>query len=137
MLALDISRFIAALTVWMEARGEGEDGMIAVAWALANRHAAGKWFSGKTLAETCLMKFAFSCWNTLDPNRLAMSRMVGDEQIFVDIDGYLGDAVSGIGEDPTFGATHYIDKSISPPPWATQATKTVTIGRLTFYKNVN
>lgn len=137
MTSIDISRFIAVLTVWMEARGEGEAGMTAVAWALANRHAAGKWYSGKTLAECCLVPFAFSCWNSKDPNRKEVAQMRGDEQIIVDIDGYLGDAVSGLGDDPTYGATHYIDSSISPPDWAQQATKTITIGRLTFYKNVN
>lgn len=137
MAPLDISRFIATLTVWMEARGEGEAGMTAVAWAIANRHAAGKWYSGKTLAECCLMKFAFSCWNATDPNRIAMAHMVGDEQIFADIDGYLADAVSGLGDDPTFGATHYIDRSIKPPEWAKMAIQTATIGRLTFYRNVN
>lgn len=137
MNKLDISRSLAIFTVWMEARGEGEVGMIAVAWAIANRHAAGKWYSGKTLAECCLMSFAFSCWNAKDPNRIALARMKGDEQIFVDIDGYLGDAVSGLGDDPTYGATHYIDSSIEPPEWAKLAFRTVTIGRLTFYKNVN
>lgn len=133
----DISRHIAALTVWMEARGEGEAGMIAVAWALVNRHRAGKWFSGRTLAECCLKPYAFSCWNTPDPNRIAMARMVGDEPIFAEIDGYLADALNGLGIDPTRGATHYFDRSIKPPEWALQGIRTATIGRLSFYRNVN
>jgi len=132
----DISRLIAALTVWMEARGEGEGGMAAVAWALVNRHNAGKWFSGKTLAECCLIPFAFSCWNTRDPNRVAASRLTGDETILAEIDGYLADALAGDGNDPTGGATHYIDRSIAPPEWARLAMHTATIGRITFYKNV-
>lgn len=133
----DISRHIAALTVWMEARGEGEAGLVAVSWALVNRHRAGKWFSGRTLAECCLMPWAFSCWNTSDVNRKAMSRMIGDEPVFTEIDGYLADALNGTGDDPTHGATHYFDRSIKPPEWAKHGTKTSTIGRLTFYKNIN
>lgn len=134
---MDISRSIACQTVFMESRGEGPDGMRAVSWCLVNRHIAEKWFSGKTLAECCLIAYQFSCWNSTDHNRIAMARMVGDEQIFQDIDGYLGDALNADGDDPTDGATHYIDSSITPPAWANQAIKTATIGRLTFYKNVS
>lgn len=134
---MDVSRDIAKMTVFMEASGEGACGLEAVSWCIVNRHRAEKSFSGKTLAECCLRPLQFSCWNTLDPNRVRVSRMVGDEEIFQDIDGYLSDALNNQGDDPTDGATHYIDSSISPPGWASAATKTATIGRLTFYKNVN
>ncbi len=134
-MMLDVSRTFAVLTVWMEARGEGEAGMRAVSHAIVNRHRADRWYSGQTLAECCLLPIMFSCWNAHDKNRLAMSRLRGDEQILQEIDGYLADALAG-EDDPTQGATHYIDCSIQPPPWAQQATKTVTIGRLTFYTNV-
>lgn len=133
----DISRLIAVLTVWCESRGEGEAGMQAVSHAIANRHHAGKWYSGKTLAECCLIPLAFSCWNAHDPNRIAMSRLTGDEPILADIDGYLADALNGFSDDPTYGATHYHDTSIKPPPWALAAVRTATIGRLTFYSHVN
>ena len=133
----DISRHIAVLTVWMEARGEGEAGMQAVAHAIVNRHRADRWYSGSTLAECCLIPLAFSCWNAHDRNRLAMSRLSGSESILQDIDGYLADALNGDADDPTNGATHYIDSSIPLPLWAQQATKTARIGRLTFFTNVN
>lgn len=139
MTDLPVSRLIAVLTGWSEARGEGDPGMEAVAHAIVNRHGAGKWYSGRTLAECCLIPFAFSCWNAKDPNRVAASRLTGGEPILADIDGYLADALGGTADDPTGGSTHYIDCSIDPStvPWAAIATKTTTIGRLTFYKNVN
>lgn len=134
---LDINILIPVLTIWMEARGEGPDGMQAVAWSLINRHAAGKWYSGKTLADTCIVPFAFSCWNTGDPNRRAAMQLSGNEQILSDIAGYLQNAITGSVDDPTNGATHYIDNSIMPPAWAQEATQCAQIGRLIFYKGVS
>jgi spore germination cell wall hydrolase CwlJ-like protein len=53
---------IVALTLLMEARGEGEEGMKLVATVIFNRAAERK----KTLREICLEKYQFSCWNKIE-----------------------------------------------------------------------
>ena len=59
---------IAARTIWGEARGEGPEGMRAVAHVIANRATKGGWW-GDTLWSVCLKPWQFSCWNLSDPNR--------------------------------------------------------------------
>lgn len=129
---------IAARTVWMEARSEGEQGMKAVAFVIVNRHDAGTWFSGQTLTECCLIPYQFSCWNTSDPNRIAMARLDDDDSILSNCRNYILDSVAKNVDDPTMGATHYLNPSSiqSLPSWVYAATKTVQIGRHVFYKNV-
>ena len=60
---------ILARTIYGEARGEKTAGKKAVACVIMNRYKAKKWFSGKTIAETCQKPWQFSCWNKNDPNR--------------------------------------------------------------------
>lgn len=54
---------ILARTIYGEARGEKTAGKKAVACVIMNRYKAKKWFSGKTIAETCQKPWQFSCWN--------------------------------------------------------------------------
>jgi spore germination cell wall hydrolase CwlJ-like protein len=126
---------IAVMTVFMEASGEGPEGMLAVAHVLINRRKAGH---GTTLAAVCLRPFQFSCWNTDDPNR---GRMAALE----DLDPVLGEAenavMQALGEtvdvppDPTLGAINYYSTSMhNPPNWASRMTFTVEIGKHRFYK---
>lgn len=60
---------ILARTIYGEARGEKTIGKKAIACVVLNRYKSGKWFAGKTIAETCQKKYQFSCWNPTDPNR--------------------------------------------------------------------
>lgn len=53
---------VFALTVDAEARGEGRDGMLAVACAIRNRADRRK----QTVQDVCLARKAFSCWNPGD-----------------------------------------------------------------------
>ena len=68
---------ILARTLFGEARGEGDEGLEAVACVIMNRYKSGKWFTGydvlngkkiPSVAQTCLKKAQFSCWNKNDPN---------------------------------------------------------------------
>ncbi|CAN5265198.1 hypothetical protein BH10PLA2_BH10PLA2_00820 [soil metagenome] len=127
---------IAARTVRMEAEGEGENGMKAVAWAIINRHDAGQWFSGKTLTECCLMAEQFSCWNTRDPNRIRMARWHDDDPLLDLCRSYVHTAMLNVGDDPTLGATHYCNLGICKPKWAVAEHKTIQIGHHTFFKNL-
>ena len=57
-----------ARTIWGEARGEDEQGKIAVGHVIKNRRDKQTWM-GKTIKDVCLKKWQFSCWNENDPNR--------------------------------------------------------------------
>ena len=56
---------IVAMTILGEARGEGEEGMYAVACVIAQRSIAWK----RTPKQICFADKQFSCWNPKDPNR--------------------------------------------------------------------
>lgn len=45
--------FALAQTLWGEARGEDDEGMMAVCCTVINRFNSGKWYAGKTIEETC------------------------------------------------------------------------------------
>ena len=126
---------IAARTVWMEARNQGDAGMSAVAHVLRNRVADGRW--GTSFATVCLAPFQFSCWNTADPNRGAMARLgTGDTSLEAARTALLNSANQA---DPTDGATHYVTEGVleqMAPAWTKGATRTVQIGQHVFFKGV-
>lgn len=68
----------AALTIWMEARGQSLEGKRAVAEVIRNRTRM-KYSSDGTVTSTCLRDRQFSCWNSNDPNRLRAARVEGDD----------------------------------------------------------
>ncbi|HZZ81618.1 MAG TPA: cell wall hydrolase [Gemmataceae bacterium] len=127
---------MAARTCWMESRGEGQAGMQAVAWAIVNRHDKGKWYSGHTIAECCLMPFQFSCWNTNDVNRVEVARLPDNDTVLDMCRHYVQAAMLYAGPDPTDGATHYVADTIPLPDWAAKATQTAHIGNHLFFKDV-
>lgn len=124
---------IAVATLWMEARGESEDGQRAVAHVLVNRLYDGRW--GHTLASVCLWKMQFSCWNTEDVNRVKMATLPEDDPILANLKTFLNNALSGT-PDPTQGATHYYAASMpNPPPWA-QNKAFLQIGNHRFLRDI-
>lgn len=129
----DFPAEIAARTVWMEARGQGDEGMRAVAHVIVNRLDTERW--GVTFALVCLAPFQFSCWNTADPNRKAMAALDDDDPALQKCRDFIEAALDG-EDDPTKGSTHYYATSITPPAWVHGATFQVQIGRHVFYSNV-
>jgi len=61
-----------ARTLWGEARGEGVEGMKAVACVILNRvkiaEEKGKCWWGNNIIQVCQKPYQFSCWNRSDPN---------------------------------------------------------------------
>jgi hypothetical protein len=55
---------IIALTIWLEARGEGLAGRVAVAQVIQERSR----LEGASLHAVCLRDKQFSCWNTRTPS---------------------------------------------------------------------
>ncbi len=144
MSATENDREILARTVWGEARGEGLEGQIAVAWSIRNRvemdlHNDGKpdWW-GEGYADVCQKAWQFSCWNRNDPNYPFVSgakpipcREYAHACLTAD------QVIDSQHPDPTSGATHYYATTMSKAPaWAAQARQTLVLGHHVFFRDV-
>lgn len=122
---------VLAKTVWGEARGESEIGKKAVICVVFNRFLSKAWYSAKNVADVCLKKAQFSCWNTDDVNAEKIEKLT-----FIELKPYMELIRDVLTEgDITDGATHYHTKKINPA-WAKNATPTVVYGNHIFYKGV-
>lgn len=127
------SQELATATIAMEASGEGEAGMLAVAFVLINRLKDGRW--GDNLASVVLARKQFSCWNSDDPNRERLAAMKNTDPALTRASGALSKAMSGY-PDPTLGATHYYAVNTPEPIWAIDAHFLTQIGNQRFYDKV-
>lgn len=127
----DHSVDILARTIWGEARGEGSDGMKAVAAVIMNRVQKGGWW-GNTIEEVCKKPYQFSCWNPGDPNLHKVQTVTLDNPAFKKAYQIAQYAISGQLDDMTGGATHYHTTSITAS-WSSSLTPTGTIGSHIFY----
>lgn len=100
---------IGTLTVLGEARGESDLGKCAIAHVILNRARR----SGRSVADTCLAPWQFSCWNAADPNRLFLEETIHKAAKNIPL-GLWAACWSAFVEardhktpDPTNGATHY------------------------------
>lgn len=128
------------LTVYLEAEGETDEGKLAVAFVIANRARR----SGKSVVDTVLSPYQFSCWNTSSPRRGALDAL--EPVAFGAALRAWASAAWGLVPDPTGGATHFLNvatvRAVSGrlPGWATRpgtdeldpARVTATIGQHTF-----
>lgn len=117
---------ILARTIYGEARGEGAEGMEAVACVVMNRYRSHKWYCGYTwkngmkvpsVAQTCLKRWQFSCWNKNDPNLDKVLRVTAQDKLFQECLLVAERAISGELKDFTNGAVYYHSKNIKPQ-WA-------------------
>lgn len=122
----------AILTLWQEARGETDEGRIAVAEVIRNRTMQ-RYSSQGTVASTVLWPWQFSGWNTRDPNRTGAA-MLDDADPSVVACGRAWD-VAAAGSNLTQGAVLYYNPAgiPVPPPWVAQSRRTVVIGRHHFF----
>lgn len=126
---------VLARTLWGEARGEGRDGMRAVAGTILNRAARPGWW-GRSVAEICLKPRQFSCWLESDPNRVKLLAVDGRDRQFASALSIAVDALAGILPDYTFGATHYHARDCTPA-WVNGRTPCAVIGRHAFYNDID
>ena len=125
---------IAIRTIWDEARGEGYDGMRAVAHAIINRAKNVRRWPDK-IGWVCTEPKQFSGWNTEAGERRADMLSVDVENAqFLDATRAMLDALVSGSTDPTGGADHFVNLDIFQPSWATPDTFTVKIGAHSFYK---
>jgi len=125
---------ITARTVYGEARGELEQGMIAVAWVIRNRAEKGGWW-GNSPEVVCLYPWQFSCWNKTDPNLEKIKAADLDSDVFRKCLLVTAAVFSDIAPDPTKGACHYHVDGLNPK-WAEGREPDVTIGNHRFYVGV-
>lgn len=133
---------IMARTLYGEARGEGLEGMEAVASVIMNRCRPGKWYCGyinrngkkiPSVAQTCLKRCQFSCWNRDDPNREKISSVTAKDAVFRQCLLIAQRALSGELGDSTGGAVyyHHID---CKPYWAVGKKPCYKCGHHLFYR---
>lgn len=134
---------VLAVTLYAEARGDGDRGMRAVGAVIANRLAWGLW--GNTWTAVCLAPRQFSCWNTSDDANhkrlVAMCYLLRIAQPVPELRPALTIArqvIAGESEDQTHGADHYCTNgllmSAKRPTWADPGKMTVSLGPHTFFK---
>ena len=126
---------VMARTVYGEARGEPQEGRLAVAHVILNRMRAGGWW-GQSVSEVCLKRWQFSCWNPGDPNRKRLFQVELHDKDLMGCARACLDALAG-SADPTGGATHYHATSLpAPPRWARGRIPDLVIGRHAFFRNI-
>lgn len=140
MNSAEKDREVLARTLWGEARGEGFEGQVAVAWTIRNRvlDSNPKSWWGEGYAGVCLKPWQFSCWNKNDPNYAYLSgaKAIPAAQ-FSQAQKAADQVMSGSIPDPTSGATHYYATTMpKPPAWAAEAKQTLRLGHHVFFKDV-
>ncbi|MGE5476164.1 MAG: cell wall hydrolase [Bacteroidales bacterium] len=131
MPAPDADVDVVARTLWGEARGEGYDGMVAVANVIMNRARRGGWW-GNTPREVCQKPWQFSCWNPTDPNLMKLLQVDASNPQFAMALEIAAAALAGNLPDITNGATNYKVRGW-PASWAASMTLVARIGNHDFY----
>ncbi|HRD89495.1 MAG TPA: cell wall hydrolase [Accumulibacter sp.] len=129
---------IVAQTLWAEARGEGEEGMRAVACVIGKR--LSRRYRGKTsLAAVCLDPWQFSCWNQGDRNRSQLERIARTpDAAYRQASQIARELALGNLQDITCGATHYVAGTLRKrPDWLRGKTPCKVIGGHEFYNDID
>jgi spore germination cell wall hydrolase CwlJ-like protein len=126
-----------ALTMWGEARNQGEEGMRAVGHVIANRWQART--HGTYVTDTVSAAWRLSCWNAADPNK---AKMLAIEDLPRDSDGWrqwedakriAAEILTGRSADPTGGALFYHTTAVAPA-WSRGVTPITQIGSHLFFR---
>ena len=126
-----------ALTMWGEARGDGEDAMRAVGHVIDNRRRSGG--HGPHATDTVSEAWQFSCWNPGDPNRIAMENVDRLRQGSREHDLWLaarriaGEILAGRSPDSTGGALFYHRVDVAPA-WSRGVAPIRRIGDHLFFR---
>lgn len=132
---------IVAKTLYMEARGEGDHGLQAVACVIVNRYRRKKWYSRinnvRSLANVCLKPYQFSCWNKGDQCDTVLPRLNKESEIWKKCVEFATLAYFDYLPDIVGGADHYFACTVkSTPDWAKKMKFVCKIGNHNFYKEV-
>ncbi|MCM8738273.1 cell wall hydrolase [Azospirillum sp. A1-3] len=126
------SREVIARTLWGEARGEGRNGMAAVACVIQNRARNPRWW-GNSPAAVCLKPYQFSCWLADDPNRTKLLAVTDRDSSYRAALELADSLLSGRLVDVTNGADHYHTAGVTPA-WSGGKKPVVVIGNHRFFR---
>jgi len=127
-----------ALTMWGEARGQGEEAMRAVGHVIDNRRRAG--MHGAFVTDTVGEAFQFSCWNPGDPNRAAMENVdrlaegSREHRMWRAARRIADEILAGQSADPTGGALFYHSLDVAPR-WSAGIEPVAQIGGHLFFRS--
>ena len=127
-----------ALTMWGEARGDGEAGMRAVGHVIDNRRRLGR--HGAFVTDTVSEAWQFSCWNPGDPNLAAMMNVDAvpadsrEGRMWLAARRLAGEILSGQSADPTGGSLFYHAVEVEPR-WSEGLIPARRIGRHLFFRS--
>lgn len=132
-MATSADLFMTTLCLWREARGEGEQGMIAVGCVIRNRAARQK----ASPYSVVVQPWAFSSISASADPQLRLWPKESDPT-WIAAQKIAANVLTTPIPDVTHGATLYHDDSIVfPSTWNRKAVEpTVKIGRLNFYREV-
>ena len=122
---VQIQAGVVALTILAEARGEGPDGMAAVAACIQQRSLN----RSMTPEEVCLEKKQFSCWNGKRPADLEHLLKLPQAKTA----NWLSKNLHKLNRAKIGYADHYHADYVKLY-WATGRTSTIKIGKHIFYK---
>ena len=132
----EITADTLARTIWGEGRGEGTQGMQAIANVILNRariaEKRGSFWWGNNIIQICQKPYQFSCWNRSDPNFRKLQATDEKNLYFATAKRIASRAIAGALEDITNGATHYHANTLTPY-WAYQKTPCKILGNHIFY----
>lgn len=132
--ALLLDRFLLALAVWREARGESSLGKLAVAWTIRNRVHDPRWPA--TYRDVILQAKQFSSFNATDPNA---TKFPVDDAAWTACVSAADDAMAGVGPAtaanhwPATTANHYHARAVRPA-WVDDSKIVADIGAHVFYR---
>ena len=114
-------------TIYFEARGESDDGKIAVGQVILNRVKSRRF--PNTVKEVCLQPKQFSCYNDGEPP-------IKDEKSYKKCEeaAEMCFLLQESGKD-FGGADHYFADYIKPPRWAKKMEYLTKIGKHLFYRS--
>lgn len=131
-------RIVLAQTLWGEARGEGIEGMRAVACVIMSR-ALTHYRSQHSIAAVCQDPWQFSCWNLDDPNRAELDRVTRRYDASFAQALAVADEVMRPGWVNPFPSDvrHYVASSLRQRPgWLQGRQPYEVIGRHEFYQGI-
>jgi len=119
-----------AMTVYMEAEGETYLGKLAVAFVVMNRARKGR----LSVSDVILRDRQFSAWNADSPTRLRLDLLTPTDPVWRDCHKAACAAYYDLADDPSKGASHYLNPAVLPklPSWWDESKVTATIGRHRF-----
>lgn len=120
---------VIAATIIMEAGGEYHVGALEAVYEVIVTRAKKR---NKTLAQVCLQRKQFSCWNGKADGRKSLEATIAKAKKHPR--WQIAYNVIGTKTNYTNGADHYFADYIEAPYWAKSMTKTVKIGKHIFFK---